>query len=466
MKAFIFLLLIIIIFVGLSCGLESTRDQSGSEPGDFAGLGVAVAPEWSKNAVIYEVNLRQYTKEGTINAFREHLPRLRDLGIDILWFMPIHPIGEKNRKGEMGSPYSVADYSAINPYLGTEDDFRELVKDIHNLGMKVLLDWVPNHTAFDHPWTKSNPEWYVKDSLGNITHPKDTDWYDVADLNYDNTDMQAEMIRMLQLWVRDFDIDGYRCDVAGFVPNDFWAEAIDSLNTIKPVFMLAEWEDPGLHYHGFHMTYGWELHHIFNQVAQGKAHPDKIEEFLEKDMARHPVEAYRMNFTDNHDENSWNGTVRERLGDAADAMAVLAFTLQGMPLLYSGQEAGLDHRLAFFEKDEIDWSDLSKSDLFIKLISLKHRNQALWNGNHGAPAQRLNTSVSRIYAFTREKNGNKVLIICNLSPKPQKLSIGSNEDHEGIYTNIISGESKEFAEWLSSYDNMKAWDYLVLEKNQ
>lgn len=465
MKSLNILILMILIFTIFSCKPKNQNTTNVEQKIDTSAV-VAIAPEWSKNAVIYEVNLRQYTKEGNIKAFIPHMPRLKNLGIDILWIMPPFPIGVKNRKGSLGSPYSISDYSTVNPDLGTEDDFKKMVAEAHKLGMKVIVDWVGNHSSFDNKWTVSNPEWYTKDSLGQITHPKGTDWTDVADLNYDNKAMRAEMIKMMNLWLTKFDIDGLRCDVAGMVPNDFWKEANESLNKIKPVFMLAEAEEPPLHFSGFHMTYGWELHHILNQIAQGKMTANKLDTFLLKDKGRFPAEAFRMNFTDNHDENSWNGTVMERMGKAGDVMTVVAFTIQGMPLVYSGQEAGLNKRLTFFEKDQIDWRNLSKSEFFKKLIDLHHRNTALWNGNHGAQAVRIKTDNDKIYAFARENDNDKVIVLTNLTPKPQKVKFSESNNAQEIYTNIMTGDSKKLSEWLNIYKEMKAWDYLVLEKKK
>lgn len=465
MKSLNILIIMILIFTIFSCKPKNQNSTTIEQKIDTSSV-VAIAPEWSKNAVIYEVNLRQYTKEGNIKAFIPHMPRLKNLGIDILWIMPPFPIGVKNRKGSLGSPYSISDYSTVNPDLGTEDDFKKMVEEAHTLGIKVIVDWVGNHSSFDNKWTVSNPEWYTKDSLGQITHPKGTDWTDVADLNYDNKAMRAEMIKMMNLWLTKFDIDGFRCDVAGMVPNDFWKEANESLNKIKPVFMLAEAEEPPLHFSGFHMTYGWELHHILNQIAQGKMTANKLDTFLLKDKGRFPVEAYRMNFTENHDENSWNGTVMERMGKAGYVMTVIAFTIQGMPLVYSGQEAGLSKRLSFFEKDQIDWRNLSKSDFFKKLIDLHHRNSALWNGNYGAPAVRIKTDNDKIYAFAREKDNDKVIVLTNLTPKPQKVKFSESFNAEEIYTNIMTGELKKLSEWFKAKNEFKAWDYLILEKNK
>jgi glycosidase len=462
MKSLNFLLLITIIFTVFSCKPKNQSTSKVEQKTDTTST-VSIAPDWSKNAVIYEVNLRQYTKEGNINAFIPQMPRLKNLGIDILWIMPPFPIGVKNRKGRMGSPYSISDYSTVNPDLGTEEDFKKLVIEAHKLGMKLIVDWVGNHSSYDNKWISSNPAWYTKDSLGNFTPPKGTDWSDVADLNYDNKAMRAEMIKMMNLWLTKFDIDGFRCDVAGMVPNAFWKEATESLNKTKPVFMLAEAEEPPLHFSGFHMTYGWELHHILNQIAQGKMNSNKLDTFLLKDKGRFPAEAYRMNFTDNHDENSWNGTITERMGKAGDVMTVIAFTIQGMPLVYSGQEAGLNKRLSFFEKDQIDWRNLSKSDFFKKLIDLHHNNTALWNGNHGAQAVRIKTDNDKIYAFTREKESDKVIVITNLSPKPQKLKFTVKLKLDDIYLNIMTGESKKLTEWINSYKEMKAWSYLILD---
>jgi len=294
--------------------------------------------------------------------------------------MPIHPISLKNRKGSLGSYYAVQDYKGVNPDFGTDEDFKILVQQIHELGMKVILDWVPNHTGFDHIWIEQHPEWYTKNEDGEITHPVGTDWTDVADLNYDNSDMRRAMTDAMAYWIRDFDIDGFRCDVAGEVPNDFWADNNERLFSKKQVFLLAEAEGPSLHDAGFHMTYAWGFHHKLNQIAKGEVSLAEVEKFIKEDTAKYGQAAFRMNFITNHDENSWNGTIEERMGDAADVLGVFAFTINGMPLVYSGQEAGLNKRLQFFEKDEINWDTLHKEDFYTKLLDLKHENMALWNG--------------------------------------------------------------------------------------
>ncbi|HHB78430.1 MAG TPA: alpha-amylase [Saprospiraceae bacterium] len=414
--------------------------------------------DWSSQAVIYEVNIRQYTPEGTFKAFEKHLPRLKELGVDILWIMPIHPIGKKNRKGELGSFYASRNYKAIHPDYGTEADLHELINAAHSMGFKVILDWVANHSAFDNVWAIEHPDWYTKDSLGQITHPKGTDWTDVADFNYDNPDMRAAMIDAMEYWVRKFNIDGYRCDVAGFVPYDFWKDAIDSLNKIKPVFMLAEWEDDKIHASGFHATYGWEMHHIMNQIAQGKMKPQAIDTFIHKDMKRFPKGAYRMNFTTNHDENSWNGTIKERMGDAGDVMTVMAFTMEGMPLIYSGQEAGLDKRLSFFGKDEIDWSDLSKQVFFKKLTKLKHHNPALQNGIDLDNYRTIATTNPNIIAYERKNGDAKVVALLNLSKTPQSFEL-KDYPLEGKFWDVFADREVE----LKSGEKFElgAWGYRV-----
>lgn len=284
--------------------------------------------------------------------------------------MPIHPIGEENRKGTLGSYYSIRDYKAVNPEFGTMEDFQAVVRQAHELGMKVILDWVANHTAWDHQWITHHPEWYEKDSLGNMFGP--FDWTDVAQLDYDNHDMQEAMKDALEFWVREANIDGYRCDVAGMVPIDFWEDASAALHQIKPVFMLAEDEDEtGLLNKAFNANYGWALHHLLNELAQGTAKASDLQAHIQEQQQKLPQGAFSMQFTTNHDENSWNGTVFERMGEAYPTLAALTFVVEGIPLIYTGQEAGLNKQLQFFEKDEIDWTDLSMTKFYQQLIQLK-----------------------------------------------------------------------------------------------
>lgn len=320
-------------------------------------------PGWTRSATIYEVNIRQYTPEGTFRAFQEHLPRLKEMGVDILWLMPIHPIGEKNRKGELGSYYSIKDYTAVNPHFGTKQDFLNLVDAAHEQGMKLVLDWVPNHTAWDHPWASAHPEYYKRDSLGNITY--EADWTDIAQLNYNNKDLWPRMIDKMKYWIEEAGIDGYRVDHAGHdIPLDFWKQAIPEINRLKEdLFWLAEWNTPEMH-PWFDATYAWEYFHLTTAIAGGEEPLSKITEYMARQDTLFPEHAYRMYFTTNHDENSWNGADEELFGENFENFAVLVATIDGVPLVYSGQETGLEQRLEFFEKDTIEWDGYEYATLY------------------------------------------------------------------------------------------------------
>lgn len=385
-------------------------------------------PAWSRDAVLYEVNVRQYTPEGTLAAFERHLPRLDSLGVDIFWIMPVQPIGKKNRKGPLGSYYSVQNYLAVNPEFGTMGDFKRLVDDIHRHGKHVILDWVPNHTSFDNVWVAAHPDWYVHNPDGSIMNARDgenhpTDWTDVAELNYDNQAMRRAMIAAMRWWVDSMHVDGFRCDVAGGVPMDFWVEARRALATSRPdLFFLAEAEGPTFHTE-FDATYGWEFHHLLNELAQGKQPTSAIDTYLARQQQTYPADADRMYFTSNHDENSWNGSEFERMGANNVPAFVLAGTLQNsLPLIYTGQEVSLKKRLRFFEKDTVDWSGPSVASFYHAMIQLKHANRALWNGAAGGPEAKLTTDGGdRVYAFTRTRGTNTVLVAVNFGDAPVTL---------------------------------------------
>ncbi len=400
-----------------------------------------IHPAWSKNAVIYEVNIRQYTPEGTFAAFAKELPRLKQLGVDILWIMPVQPIGKLNRKGTLGSYYSIADYTGVNPEFGNAADFKAMVDAAHAQGLKVILDWVANHTAFDHRWTKEHKDWYTLHPDGTISRAidqdgKETDWSDVADLNYNSKPMRAQMISDMRYWVDSTGIDGFRCDVAGFVPYDFWADVRTALKTSKPdLFFLAEWEDPALHT-SFDATYGWGLFHVMNDVASGKKTTAELDKYFAEFESKFPAGAYRLNFTSNHDENSWNGTEFERMGANAQAAWVLSATTQNsFPLLYSGQEASFNRRLAFFEKDSIDWKKGPSLESFYRtMFELRHSQDVLWNGPWGAVQTRLQTDGGdRVYAFSRDRGDKAVVIVTNFGDKPATVRYSALKT-PGTYT--------------------------------
>lgn len=374
--------------------------------------------------VIYEVNLRQYTPEGTIAAFQEHLPRLKKLGVDILWLMPIHPIGEERRKGGLGSAYSVRDYRAVNPDFGNLEDLQELVRVSHDMGFRVLIDWVANHCAWDNAAVTRHPDWFTRDDNGNMQPPV-ADWHDVVDFDFDSNGLRDWMTDNMLYWLREADIDGFRCDVAGMVPLDYWEHAIPELRAEKDIFMLAEWSEPELH-DVFDMSYQWDLHHVFNRIAAGEAGAPELLAQLEQEGASYPAGSLRMLFTSNHDENSWNGTVRERLGSAVNLFAMLSYTLPGIPLIYSGQEAGLDHRLAFFEKDEISWRDHELTGLYARLNQLKHDHPALHTGCMADGGFRSLQPVHedpQALVFLREGGGRSLLVAANLSTRPRLIRL-------------------------------------------
>ena len=356
--------------------------------------------------------------------------------------MPIHPIGEEKRKGTLGSYYSVKDYKAVNPEFGSLDEFKSLVKMIHKMGMYVIIDWVANHTAWDNEWIIDYPEFYTKDSLGNIISPN-PDWTDVADLNFENKELRSEMIDALKFWVEECDIDGYRCDVAGMVPIDFWIEARTELQKIKNVFMLAEWDTPEVHL-AFDMTYDWNLHNIMNGIAKNEKTVLDLTEHLEEERKRFfRMNAFRMQFTSNHDENSWNGTVFERLGDGAETFAVLTCVIPDMPLVYTGQEAGNAKRLSFFEKDTVEWKEYELFDIYSKLFELK-KNKSLLNGDQGGKMIFLeSTNKENIFAFTRTSDKDKILAIFNLSEKPLEFEL-TGESLQGSYKNYFTGKLESF----------------------
>lgn len=414
--------------------------------------------KWIDDATIYEVNLRQYTEEGTFEAFQEHLPRLQELGVKILWFMPIHPISETKRKGTLGSYYAVTDYKAVNPEFGTMEDFKDLVKACHDMGFKVILDWVANHTGWDNKWITEHPEWYTQ-SNGRIIMPPGTDWSDVADLNYKNKEMRKAMKDAMVFWVKELDIDGYRCDVAGSVPVDFWEDVSTALHKIKPVFMLAEdGNDYTLMDNAFDANYNWHLLGSINKTAKEGSTVSRIRSDIRRGVSAYPKGSFPMNFITNHDENSWNGTTKERLGDAKDLMNALIFTVPGMPLIYSGQEASLNKRLQFFEKDDIDWSDLTEQGFYKQLVTLKKDNKALWNGSAGGNITFIETTEKPVLAYARVKGKNKVIFIGNFVSKENTFSL-KKMDVSGSYINYFNEEEIVLEEGKTL--QLGPWDFYI-----
>ena len=418
----------------------------------------SVLPTWANSATIYEVNIRQYTEAGTFKAFEANLPRLQKLGVKILWLMPINPISKLNRKGELGSPYSIADYKGINPEFGNEADFNSLMNKAHALGFKVILDWVANHSGWDNPWT-ANKSWYHTDASGNIVSPNN-DWTDVAWLNYKNQDMRKAMIDAMSYWVKTFDIDGFRADVAGGVPTDFWKTANTQLQAIKPLFMLAEDQDSSsLLDDAFITNYNWELKDLINAIAAGNKGRTDLEAMATNQSFNYPTRSFPMNFITNHDENSWSGTEFDRLGPAVSAMAALTFTYPGMPLIYSGQEVGNTKRLAFFEKDLIPGLNVSNATttFYTRLVSLKTKNSALWN-NSTAKLVPIPSNNNSVIAYSRVAGKNKVLTIINASNATQKVSINLTNLNSLYY---LFSTSKPTTLKTTLTLTLKPWQYEI-----
>lgn len=419
-------------------------------------------PEWSRNATIYEVNIRQFTPEGTFQAFEAHLPRLKEMGVDILWLMPIHPIGEKNRKGTLGSEYSVKDYLGVNPEYGNLEDFKALVKKIHSMGMYIILDWVANHSAWDNPLATEHPDWYTKSEEGNFQPTPWYDWDDVIDFDYNVPAMRKYMTDALKYWVKEADIDGYRCDVAGFIPVDFWDNARKELDAIKPVFMLAEWESRDLYKRAFDMTYSWSLWEKMKEATIHHKGASALIEYMAHDVGSVPKDAYRMTFTDNHDKNSWEGNQFSNFGEGLEACMVFCSVVNGMPLIYGGQEAGLNKSLKFFDKDSISWQPHRFADIYKKLFALKHKNQALWNGAWGGEMVRIySDKMQEVVSFSREKNRDKIIALINFTDKPVAVKL-KTKYHSGTYTDWFTGTGYTFKG--DDEMSLEAWGYRVLVK--
>jgi len=460
MKIFKFVLLLTIITIIVSCNTKTKKNfmQKNTEYFNKEELRY---PERIKNSVIYEVNIRQYTEEGTLKAFQKHLPRLNKLGVDILWFMPIQPTGVKNRKGSLGSYYSISHYTQINPEFGTPEDFKNIVEEAHKLGMLVILDWVANHTAWDNVWITEHPDWYTHNDKGEIISPVE-DWTDVADLNYNNPEMRKAMVDSMKFWVENFDIDGFRCDVAMMVDTLFWDSARIELDKVKPMFMLAEAgiEDPALMKTAFDMNYSWNIYHLMNDIAAGKKTASEIPQIFKEEDSLLPARTIRMRFTSNHDENSWNGTVFERMPDSYKTFAALTFTIPGMPLIYSGQEVGLDKRLRFFDKDTIIWKKSEMTDFYKTLIDIRKENKALWTNPFGGEINVLKTNNNNIFAFYRQKDDNNILCLFNLSADKQKFTITDNLK-KFSYFDAFSKFDKMEVEGNTEYE-LKPWKFRIL----
>ncbi len=462
-KLILMRLLSSLLFGGLivfsSCGNNTTAVQSASNTNDStANVDTARAgghPSWILQGNIYEVNVRQYTPEGTFKAFATHLDRLKDMGVQTLWFMPINPISKKDRKGPMGSYYAVSSYVDVNPEFGTLDEWKQLVKTAHDKGMKVIIDWVPNHTGADHTWLTSHPDFYVIDP--KTKQPvAPFDWTDVRKLNYANPQVADSMIAAMKFWVRETDIDGFRCDVAGEVPDAFWTRAIGELKSMKNLFMLAESDKPSMHRDGFDASYAWPEFHKLKDVASGKSPASAIDTLLKMVNDSFPANALLMYFTSNHDENSWNGADWKTMpGESHAPFAVLTQTMhRSVPLIYSGQEEPFLDSIRFFYKDTITFGKFQRANFYKTLLNLRKNNPAL---AADASFRKLQTNNdAALYAFEREKAGRKVLVVLNLSKDAQEFT-WKTQPSQKEWMNVFGG----VREPVDKGYGIQPWGYVV-----
>jgi len=418
----------------------------------------SVLPEWAKTSTIYEVNIRQFSDAGDFKSVTKSLPRLQKLGVGILWLMPIQPISKEKRKGTLGSPYSVADYKGINSEFGNAEDLKALIASAHKLGMKVIIDGVANHSGGDNPWL-ANKSWYHQDYNGDVIAPN-RDWTDVAWLNYDNLEMRAAMIDAMKYWVTQFDIDGFRADVASGVPVDFWEEAGKQLQSIKPLFMLAEEQGTaGMLDQAFVSNYNWRLLNLMNQIANDEVDVQSFISFYRLKLPSYPTGSFPMNFITNHDENSWNGSEYKRLGAAVPAMAALTFSLPGIPLIYSGQEVGSTREIEFFEKDLIPNLEVANetTTFYTKLVALKKKNKALWNSS-GNSISELMQGNTKVISFYRSTEKNRVITFINASSVAQKVKVDVREV-KGSYFSFTSGKKVNLTSNLNI--TLKPWQFEI-----
>jgi glycosidase len=417
--------------------------------------------EWAHATNLYEVNVRQYTKEGSFNAFAKELPRLRDMGIEVLWFMPITPISEEVRQGTLGSYYACSDYTSINPEFGTLDDFKSLVREAHAHGFKVIIDWVANHTGWDHHWIETHPEYYIRNAQGHFYDRHG--WHDVIDVNYYNHHLRESMIDAMKFWVMECDIDGFRCDMAHLVPLDFWRTARTILDEVKPLFWLAETETI-IYHQAFDASYTWNWMHQTEKFCRGEIKLHDLVNTLNDYNTNFPHNALRLYFTANHDENSWNGTEYEKYGPAARTLAVFSCTWNGLPLIYSGQEMPNHKRLKFFDKDNIEWSGkYLLHDFYKVLLQLRKNNPALKAGDETITTSRIKTnSDNNVFCFLRKKGHREVLVVLNLSGTYIDTFQFSDERIRGGYRNIFNNISIDVSPGKNHV--LQPWDYQVLER--
>lgn len=452
------------LLAACACNNGAPPPAPSTEPLQKTNMSHSFKPlDWVKTTNVYEVNIRQYTPEGTFAAFAKELPRLKEMGVETLWLMPITPIAQKNKKGSMGSPYACSDYKAINSEFGTLEDFKALVKEAHTLGFKFIIDWVANHTGWDHRWTKEHPDYYLKDSATQdfkIASGMD----DIIELDYKNPALRKAMIEAMQYWVKECDIDGYRCDLASWVEVDFWQEARPQVDAVKPLFWLGEFDetDQPEYKPVFDCSYSWAWMHKTKDFYQKHLPLSVLDTLLHK-YDTTVKNSMNLWFTTNHDENSWNGTEYEKYGDMAKALAVFSITWNGVPLVYSGQELPNKKRLKFFEKDPIEWNGTyAMADFYKTLLGLKKRNPALRAGDQAVVTHLLQTDApGQILAYLRKNSDNQVLVLLNMSKEKLRFEL-KDAVVSGQYKNVFGGANNDFTN--DRFFEMQPWEYLVYER--
>jgi alpha-amylase len=478
-------LCLLTLFLFTTAGAQKTKDKEIKNTKQTTSMNNFKKADWINNTDVYEVNVRQYSKEGTFNAFANELPRLKKMGVSTLWFMPVTPIAQKNKKGSMGSPYACSDYTAINPELGSLNDFKALVKKAHDMGFKVIIDWVANHTGWDHKWTTTHPDYYEKDPATKdfkIASGMD----DIIELDFKNPALRKAMIDAMLYWVKECDIDGFRCDLASWVEVDFWVEARTEIEKTKTLYWLAECDgiDDKSYYAAFDACYTWTWMHKTEDFYKKQLPLVELTSLLEKYNVSGDDRSIKLWFTTNHDENSWNGSEYEKYGDAAKAFAIHSFTWNGIPLIYSGQELPNTKRLKFFEKDPIEWNgSYAMEDFYTRLLALKKRNKALNTGDAAVKTFWVNTTdTAHILAYLRKNENKEVLTLINMSATEKSFSI-VDDNVNGVYNNVFANEQMRFVPGakadavmeesasITPVKNMPGqnitlgpWQYLVLEK--
>mgnify|MGYP006275698395 CR=1 FL=1 len=412
---------------------EAPSEQQASTPLDITADAGVGEPEWVDDVVMYEIFVPDFSEEGTFQGVVNRLDSLKAMGVNTLWLMPIHPVGEKRAKtniGPLGSPYAVKDYKAANPDYGGDEGFRTLVEEVHSRDMYIIIDWVANHTAWDHPWVSEHPEYYTEGPVdGRFTYPlldgDTTDWTDVVDLNFENREMRTKMVDAMKFWVEEYNIDGFRCDVAHQVPLDFWNAAIDTLETVRPVLMLAEAAEPEMHSVGFDLTYAWPFYGAIKRVWEEDAPASELLAQVDTTLEDLPGASHRLRFTTNHDETAWDASPLDIFGgeEGSEAAFVLATSVPGVPLVYNGQELGVEDTISFFEATPYDWSKQSElRDFYRDYLQFYSTSDVMKNGDFDI----LTPDADDAVVFSRATEEDELLVVVNVRGEEVSVTLPSD----------------------------------------